>query len=60
MGPVDQVKGLYLASGFEGEGIMLAPIVGTLISELITEGTTSCLIHEYRLSRFSNSKEVRD
>lgn len=34
-------------------GVTLAPIVGQLLVELITEGRTSLDIHPYRMSRFS-------
>lgn len=52
MGPVEKIKGLFIATGFEGQGIMLAPIIGSLMSELIAEGESSIPIHEFGLSRF--------
>ena len=53
MGYVDQIKGLVLATGFEGEGIMMAPIVGKLLSELIVDGYPSLSLDEFCYSRFA-------
>ena len=36
LGPVEGLGGLYLAVGFSGHGFQHAPIVGTVIAELIT------------------------
>ncbi len=53
LGPVDEVEGFFVATGLEGEGIMTAPAVGTLISEAIADGQTSLLpLDEFLLSRF--------
>ncbi|WP_376964524.1 FAD-dependent oxidoreductase [Azospirillum sp. A26] len=37
---VDQVKGLYLSTGFSGHGFGIAPAAGELIADLITGATT--------------------
>jgi sarcosine oxidase subunit beta len=55
IGEVNEVGGLYLATGFEGEGIMLAPIIGSLLSEIIADGAPSLALDEYRFSRFSEA-----
>ncbi|OGC76091.1 MAG: hypothetical protein A2145_02830 [candidate division Zixibacteria bacterium RBG_16_40_9] len=52
LGNVPEVEGFYLANGFSGHGVMHAPAVGILISELILEGKTSLDISELSLERF--------
>lgn len=52
VGPVDEVPGLYIAAGHEGDGIGLAPISGLLISEMITGKPTTIPIEPLSLSRF--------
>jgi len=41
LGPVDEIKGLYLAVGFSGHGFMMAPIVGKVLAEWIITGKPS-------------------
>jgi len=45
-------RNLVIATGHAGEGVTLAPITGKLISELITEKTTSISIDAFAFSRF--------
>lgn len=40
VGPVDEVPGLILASGFMGHGFMMAPAVGKRLAQLIATGAT--------------------
>ena len=40
VGPVDEVPGLILASGFMGHGFMMAPAVGKRLAQLIATGET--------------------
>ena len=56
LGKVDSLPGLVLATGHASEGLMLAPLTGKLISELITENRTSMPIDSYSFSRFKNEK----
>ncbi len=56
LGKVDSPSGFVLATGHSGEGIMLAPLTGKLISELITENRTSIPIDAFSFSRFKNLK----
>ncbi len=58
LGEVPEVEGFYLANGFSGHGVMHAPAVGILISELILEGKTSLDISELALERF-RKKELK-
>jgi sarcosine oxidase subunit beta len=52
IGPVDGLDGLILATGFSGHGFALSPIIGQLVSELITTGTPSLSLDAFALSRF--------
>lgn len=52
LGKVDSPSGFVLATGHSGEGLMLAPLTGKLISELITENRTSMPINAFSFSRF--------
>lgn len=54
LGKVDEVEGFIMASGHFRNGILLAPITGKLIAELIVDGKTSFPLKETRLSRFPN------
>jgi sarcosine oxidase, subunit beta len=38
IGPAPGVKGLYLANGFSGHGVMHSPATGMMISEMIMDG----------------------
>lgn len=50
------VRGFYIAAGFSGHGFKLAPAVGELMAELITEGRTTINRARLRLDRFSGPK----
>jgi sarcosine oxidase subunit beta len=61
LGPLPGPKGLYLAAGFSGHGLMHAPAVGISMAEYILDGKTSTLdISEYRLERFSSGKPIQE
>src|SRR5699024_12245802 len=49
---VDEIPGLYIAAGHEGDGISLATVTGKLIEELITEQVTCILTDPLRFDRF--------
>lgn len=54
IGAAPDVKGLFLASGFSGHGVMHSPATGRLVSELILHGETRLLdARPLRLERFS-------
>jgi sarcosine oxidase subunit beta len=57
LGDVDGIEGFTMACGHSGDGISLAPITGKLISEMITNGKPSVCLDEFRLSRFTSSKD---
>lgn len=52
LGKVEEVEGFIMASGHFRNGILLAPITGKLIAELIVDGKTFFPIENTRLSRF--------
>ena len=56
LGKVDGLSGFVIATGHGSEGLMLAPLTGKLLSELITENRTSMPIDAYSFSRFKNIK----
>lgn len=54
IGRAPHVRGLYLANGFSGHGVMHSPATGRLISELILHGETRLLdARPLRPERFS-------
>jgi FAD-dependent oxidoreductase domain-containing protein 1 len=53
--------GLFLATGFSGHGLMLAPAVGKLLSELIRCGRSETFdVHPYRFERFADGDLIVD
>ena len=57
---VDGIDGLYIAVGFSGHGFKLSPMIGVVMSELITDGkATSLDISEMTLQRFSEGRLMR-
>jgi glycine/D-amino acid oxidase-like deaminating enzyme len=52
IGPVEKVRGYFLAAGFSGHGFCLGPIVGKLLSEWIVDGGPSMSLDELSLARF--------
>ena len=54
LGKVEQINGLIMAAGHEGDGIALSAITGKLISELVLEGKTDVALDSFNLERFSS------
>lgn len=52
IGPVKAVKGAYIASGHEGDGIALAPITGRTIAEMVTGEQTEFDMTPFSFDRF--------
>ena len=52
LGKVDNLSDFIIATGHAGEGVVLAPLTGKLVSELITEKGTSIPIDAFAFSRF--------
>lgn len=49
---VEEVPGLILASGFSGHGFGISPVVGMLLSSMITDGRPFLDLTELRYDRF--------
>jgi glycine/D-amino acid oxidase-like deaminating enzyme len=61
LGQYPDHPGLFLAVGFSGHGLMLAPAVGKLLSELIRLGRYDTLDGSpYRLERFATGELIVD
>lgn len=61
LGPVDELKGLFLANGFSGHGVMHAPATGKILSDLILTGKTSVIDHRVlRLGRFAAGEMIHE
>ena len=58
LGPVDGLDGLYLAGGFSGHGFQHAPIVGKVISELITGAPPTVDVSALCLERFARRELI--
>ncbi len=59
VGPVPQVEGFYLAVGFSGHGLMHAPAIGKVVTELILDGKASTIdISSLSLDRFRTGQLV--
>ncbi|MYA62555.1 MAG: FAD-binding oxidoreductase [Dehalococcoidia bacterium] len=57
---VEGINGLYLSVGFSGHGFKLSPMIGVVMSELITQGrATSLDITEMSLDRFAEGRLMR-
>jgi len=53
LGPVNQLQGLYVAAGHEGDGIALAPLTGKIMTQLIIDGKSSLDVSALSPQRFS-------
>ena len=56
---IDQVAGLYLATGFSGHGFGIAPGAGQLMADLVLNSTPSVDAQPFRFSRFSDGEKIR-
>jgi len=54
---VDDIDGLYICTGFSGHGFKLAPAVGTVMAELILEGSAKTVdISPLKMNRFESGE----
>lgn len=61
VGPVDEVKGLYLTVGFSGHGFMHSPAIGAAVSEMIVDqGARSVNVDALSLNRFAAGAVVEE
>lgn len=58
LGRAPAIENLYLANGCSGHGVMHAPAIGQVLSELILDGRTSIDIHSLRASRFVEGEGI--
>lgn len=59
LGEHPEIKGFYLANGFSGHGVMEAPAIGKLISELIRLGRYETVdAGDFSLDRFEKRKPI--
>ena len=52
IGKVPGKEGMFIATGTAGKGILLAPVIGRAIADLVTTGETDVDIAPYGLERF--------
>lgn len=60
VGAAPKIKNLYYANGSSGHGVMHSPALGSLISELVIDGTTSLDISALHPDRFGKPSEGVD
>ncbi|HEY5366773.1 MAG TPA: FAD-binding oxidoreductase, partial [Casimicrobiaceae bacterium] len=53
IGSVPSVRRYYVAAGFNGHGLALAPAVGQAVAELIVDGRSSIDLHALRVERYA-------
>jgi sarcosine oxidase subunit beta len=53
IGPVPDVNGLVLATGFSGHGFGIGPGVGSLVAQYLTTGTIPAMLKPFGFERFS-------
>lgn len=49
-------RGMTIAGGMSGHGLVLGPLIGAALAELALEGRSSRPLHQYRLARFIEEK----
>jgi sarcosine oxidase subunit beta len=60
VGPVDEVPGLYLSSGFMGHGFMMAPAVGKRLARMLATGETPEPFGAWAHRRFKQGTAVSE
>jgi sarcosine oxidase, subunit beta len=60
VGPVDEVPGLYLSSGFMGHGFMMAPAVGKRLARMLATGETPEPFGAWAHRRFKHGTAVSE
>ena len=61
LGPVPEVPGFFLASGFSGHGVMHAPATGKILSDLILVGKTDLFDASLlNLARFAEGRMIEE
>ena len=61
IGPAPGVKGLFLANGFSGHGVMHSPATGRIVSEMILDGRSTTIdATPLRAERFTEGKLLEE
>ncbi len=61
IGPVEDIEGLYLITGFSGHGFMMAPAASEALADYIVEGRPRLKIMEnLRYERFKRGKLIKE
>ena len=60
LGPVPGVEGLFIASGFSGHGLMLAPVTGVLLAEMVLGMPASTDVSMLDVGRFERGHLVME
>lgn len=61
LGPVESLRGFFLANGFSGHGVMHAPATGKIVSDLILTGKTSVTnARALRVERFAAGEMIQE
>ena len=58
VGPLPGVDGFYMAAGFSGHGFMMAPIVGKVMAEMLSDEPTSVDVSALDAERFGREGRV--
>jgi sarcosine oxidase subunit beta len=58
LGRAPSIENLYLANGCSGHGVMHAPAIGQVLSELVLDGQSSIDVHSLRPSRFVEGEGI--
>ncbi|UXS53058.1 FAD-binding oxidoreductase [Agrobacterium tumefaciens] len=56
IGPVEEIPGFFMASGFSGHGFGIGPGAGKLMADLVTGSTPSVNPELFRFDRFKKTK----
>ena len=56
--PVEQLPGLFIATGFSGHGFGIGPGAGRLMADLVTGAPPIVDPAPYRFARFSNGSQI--
>jgi len=56
---IDQLPGLYLASGFSGHGFGIGPAAGRVVADLVLGRPVGHDLSRFRFSRFSDGSPIR-
>jgi glycine/D-amino acid oxidase-like deaminating enzyme len=53
IGPDPDLGGLFYATGYGRDGILIAPLVGEIVADLMVSGASEFAWHAFRPDRFS-------